>query len=102
MRYLDVILTLLSCDASLELVTSQLRPYNVTTLFGRNIDVIVALGVPWVGSDNRLDWTVDQIILELIRLWEYRYYCVTCSLACLNGVRDQTGGGLMFEPRVLQ
>ena len=46
MRYLDVILTLLSCDASLELVTSQLRPYNVPTLFGRNIDVIVALGVP--------------------------------------------------------
>ena len=69
MRYLDVILTLLSCDASLELVTLQLRPYNVTTLFGRNIDVIVALGVPWVGSDNRLDWTVDQIILEWIGLW---------------------------------
>ena len=59
---------LLLCDASLELVTSQLRPYNVT-LFGRNIDVIVALGVPWVGSDNRLDWTVDQIILEWIGLW---------------------------------
>ena len=69
MRYFDVILTLLSCDASLELVTSQLRPYNVTTLFGSNIDVIVSLGVPWVGSDNTLDWTVDQIILELIGLW---------------------------------
>ena len=69
MRYLDVILRLLSRDASFELITSQLRPCNITTLFRRNIDVIVALGVPWVGSGNRLDWTGDQIILEWIGLW---------------------------------
>ena len=59
-----MILTFLLPYLSLELVTSQLHQNNARTLCGRNIDVIVALGMPWVGSGNKLDWIGDQFMLE--------------------------------------